>query len=57
MSRPEISIAKRPRPSAQLLLEMHQQEKTMLIVVTHSPDLAKLLPRQMEMLDGTLVVQ
>ncbi len=39
----------------QLLIEMHQQEKTMLIVVTHSPDLAKTLPKQMEMLDGALV--
>jgi lipoprotein-releasing system ATP-binding protein len=38
----------------QLLVEMHQQEKTMLIVVTHSPDLARTLPKQMEMLDGTL---
>ena len=38
----------------QLLVEMHQHEKTMLIVVTHSPDLAKTLPKQMEMLDGTL---
>jgi lipoprotein-releasing system ATP-binding protein len=37
-----------------LLIEMHQQEKTMLIVVTHSIDLASTLPRQMEMLDGTL---
>ena len=46
------------RKSAQtvgeLLIEMHQQEKTMLIVVTHSAELAKLLPRRMEMLDGTL---
>jgi lipoprotein-releasing system ATP-binding protein len=39
----------------QLLVEMHQQENTILIVVTHSPDLARMLPRQMEMLDGTLV--
>jgi lipoprotein-releasing system ATP-binding protein len=38
----------------QLLVEMHQQEKTMLIVVTHSPDLARTLPKQAEMLDGTL---
>ena len=38
----------------QLLVEMHQQEKTMLIVVTHSPDLARTLPKQLEMLDGTL---
>ena len=39
----------------QLLIEMHQQEKTTLIVVTHSPELAKMLPKQMEMLDGALV--
>jgi lipoprotein-releasing system ATP-binding protein len=39
----------------EMLLEMHQQERTMLIVVTHSADLAKLLARRMEMLDGTLV--
>jgi lipoprotein-releasing system ATP-binding protein len=39
----------------ELLLEMHAQEKTTLIVVTHSADLAKMLPRRMEMLDGTLV--
>jgi lipoprotein-releasing system ATP-binding protein len=39
----------------ELLLEMHRQEKTMLIVVTHSPDLAKLLPRQTEMFDGSLI--
>ncbi len=38
----------------ELLMEMHRQEKTMLIVVTHSHDLAKLLPRKMEMLDGVL---
>lgn len=40
-----------------LLLDMHQQEKTMLIVVTHSAELARLLPRRMEMQDGTLVDQ
>ncbi|MBI2808449.1 MAG: ABC transporter ATP-binding protein [Planctomycetes bacterium] len=38
----------------QLLLEMHQQEKNILIAVTHSADLAKTLPRQVEMLDGSL---
>jgi lipoprotein-releasing system ATP-binding protein len=41
----------------ELLMELHKQEKTMLIVVTHSPDLAKLLPRRTEMLDGALVDQ
>jgi lipoprotein-releasing system ATP-binding protein len=62
--RPLLLLADEPtgnldRKTAQtvgaLLLEMHQQENTMLIVVTHSADLAKLLPRRMEMLDGTLV--
>jgi lipoprotein-releasing system ATP-binding protein len=38
-----------------LLLELHQQEQTILIVVTHSPELASLLPRVMEMDAGTLV--
>ncbi|HZU37253.1 MAG TPA: ABC transporter ATP-binding protein [Gemmataceae bacterium] len=38
----------------QLLLELHRQEQTILIVVTHSPDLARLFPRPLEMLDGTL---
>jgi lipoprotein-releasing system ATP-binding protein len=38
----------------QLLVEMHQQEGTILVVVTHSLDLARMLPRQVEMLDGTL---
>jgi lipoprotein-releasing system ATP-binding protein len=38
----------------ELLLELHKQENTILIVVTHSPDLAKLLPKRMEMNDGRL---
>jgi lipoprotein-releasing system ATP-binding protein len=38
----------------ELLLDMHRQENTILIVVTHSPELARMLPRQMEVLDGTL---
>jgi lipoprotein-releasing system ATP-binding protein len=37
-----------------LLMDMHKQEQTTLIVVTHSPELAKMLPRRLEMLDGTL---
>src|SRR5947199_4607302 len=35
----------------ELLLELHGQEKTILIVVTHSAELARLLPRRMEMID------
>jgi lipoprotein-releasing system ATP-binding protein len=38
----------------QLLLDLHRQERTVLVVVTHSPELAKLFPRQVEMADGAL---
>jgi lipoprotein-releasing system ATP-binding protein len=37
-----------------LLLELHQQEQTVLIVVTHSAELARNFPRQMEMAEGNL---
>jgi len=33
----------------ELLLELHRQENTILVVVTHSAELAKLYSRQMEM--------
>jgi lipoprotein-releasing system ATP-binding protein len=38
----------------ELLLELHREENTILVVVTHSLDLAKLLSNRMEMNDGTL---
>jgi len=38
----------------ELLLELHRQEQTILVVVTHSAELATLFPRRMEMADGTL---
>jgi len=38
----------------ELLTELHHQEGTMLVVVTHSADLANLFPRRAEMLDGRL---
>jgi lipoprotein-releasing system ATP-binding protein len=38
----------------QLLLDLHRQEQTMLVVVTHSPELAGLLPRRLDMADGRL---
>src|SRR5262245_4117110 len=38
----------------ELLLELHRQEKTILIIVTHSAELARTLPKQMEMNDGAL---
>jgi lipoprotein-releasing system ATP-binding protein len=37
-----------------LLLELHQQEQTILIVVTHSAELARTFPRTLEMADGAL---
>jgi|SRR5262245_17238734 len=38
----------------ELLTELHHQEGTMLVVVTHSPDLANVFPRRVEMSDGRL---
>jgi len=37
-----------------LLLDLHSQERTILIVVTHSPELAALFPRTLAMDDGRL---
>jgi lipoprotein-releasing system ATP-binding protein len=42
------------RAVAELLLELHRQERTMLVVVTHSAELARTIPRQMEMAEGVL---
>jgi lipoprotein-releasing system ATP-binding protein len=42
------------RAVGELLLELHRQEQTILVVVTHSAELARTFPRQMEMADGTL---
>jgi lipoprotein-releasing system ATP-binding protein len=38
----------------ELLTELHAQEGAMLVVVTHSPELAGLFPRRAEMNDGRL---
>jgi lipoprotein-releasing system ATP-binding protein len=38
----------------ELLLELHRQEQTILVVVTHSAELARQFPRQLEMIDGRL---
>jgi lipoprotein-releasing system ATP-binding protein len=38
----------------ELLLELHRQEDTILVVVTHSADLARLFPRRAEMNDGAI---
>jgi lipoprotein-releasing system ATP-binding protein len=39
----------------QLLLDLHKQENNILVVVTHSADLAAMLPKRREMVDGALV--
>ena len=39
---------------AELLLELHRQEQTILMVVTHSTDMAKLFPTRLEMNEGAL---
>jgi lipoprotein-releasing system ATP-binding protein len=38
----------------ELLLDLHRQQRTILVVVTHSADLARLFPTRYEMADGTL---
>lgn len=64
VNRPLIVLADEPtgnldrnnaRLITQLLLELHQREQTMLIVVTHSAEMASAFPRRMEMSDGQLV--
>jgi lipoprotein-releasing system ATP-binding protein len=61
--RPALLLADEPtgnldRRSAkavgELLLELHRQEQTMLVVVTHSGELARGFPRRLEMADGNL---
>jgi lipoprotein-releasing system ATP-binding protein len=44
------------RVVGQLLLELHAEENTILIVVTHSPELADTFPRTLVMDDGRLQV-
>jgi lipoprotein-releasing system ATP-binding protein len=39
----------------QMLLDLHREQNTVLVVVTHSAELARHFPRQMEMGDGTLL--
>ena len=61
--RPQLLLADEPTGNldrrtaetvAELLLELHRQERTILVVVTHSAELARRFPRRAEMLDGTL---
>jgi lipoprotein-releasing system ATP-binding protein len=43
------------RAVGQLLLELHREQHTILIIVTHSQELAESFPKTMRMEDGTLV--
>ena len=63
VQRPKLVLADEPtgnldRTNAhavgELLLELHKQEGTILIAVTHSLDLAKTFPQRAEMNDGRL---
>ncbi len=40
----------------ELLLDLHHQENNILVVVTHSADLAKLFAARVEVNDGTLII-
>ncbi len=42
------------REVGQLLLDLHRQHDTILIVVTHSLELARTFPRRLQMVDGSL---
>jgi len=39
----------------ELLIDLHRQENNILVVVTHSADLARLFPARSEVNDGTLI--
>jgi lipoprotein-releasing system ATP-binding protein len=63
--RPQLLLADEPTGNldrrtalsvGEMLLELHRQAQTILVVVTHSQELARMLPARREMLDGTLSV-
>ena len=63
VQKPTIMLADEPtgnldrrnaRAVGDLLLDLHRQEQTVLLVVTHSAELAQTFPRRFEMADGTL---
>ena len=62
--RPQLVLADEPTGNldrtnalaiAQLLVELQEQERAMLIVVTHSAEVARLLQRRLELDEGRLV--
>jgi lipoprotein-releasing system ATP-binding protein len=66
INRPPLILADEPTGNldrhtadkvAELLLELHREEDTILVLVTHSLDLARRFPRRAELLDGRLEFQ
>ncbi len=64
MNKPKLLLADEPTGNldrttaalvSDLLLSIHRAEKTMMVVVTHSPELAARLQRRVELDDGRLV--
>ena len=64
VNRPRLVLADEPtgnldrrtaETAADLLLELHREEGNLLVVVTHSRELAKRIPRKTELIDGTLL--
>ena len=49
MNRPEISTKNPPDVVADLLLDIHRGAETILIVVTHSKELAARFPQRFEL--------
>jgi lipoprotein-releasing system ATP-binding protein len=63
MNKPKILLADEPTGSlddsssktlAQLLLDLNRNERTTLLIVTHSTEIASLMDRQLTLQDGTL---
>ena len=63
INRPPLILADEPTGNldrraagnvAELLLELHREENTILVLVTHSVELARRFPAQAELLDGEL---
>ncbi len=57
MSRPAISIGTRPRNVADLLLDINRVSKAILVVVTHSAELAGRFPKSFELIEGRLTAR
>lgn len=64
INRPRLLLADEPTGSldrkaadelAHLLIDINREEKVTLVTVTHSPDLARQMGRQLKLIDGKLV--